>query len=313
MHSETLLYMMMEMDVTKLSLKEVGQKPEELTRGSLTSPHSFTDLTKMITIPAGNAQMGASFDAIDFGWDNEFPLKNEKVEEFEIGEYPITNKQFAEFVTSGNYNNPKYWKEHDWKWKQSIKLEFPNMWTRDEKGNFHQRTLWGEFPLTNVADWPVYVSWAEANAYAAWKGARLPTEPEFHRAAYANEKAQYPWGDAAPIPGTHGNFGFNRWCPSSVTAHPEGTSARGVKDMVGNGWEWTGTLFAPFPGFIPHIPHYPGYSSDFFDGNHYVMLGASWATAGSLIRKSFRNWFQPHYLYMFSKFRLARCKATTSN
>jgi len=259
----------------------------------------------MITIPSGKALLGANFDSITFGWDNEFPEAQVAVPEFEIGEYPITNGQFLKFLTSDNYNNPRFW-GNDWKWKQSANLNYPTLWRKNGAGDFFLKTLWGEVPLANVLDWPVNVSWAEANAYATWMGARLPTEPEFHRAAYANDKAKFPWGDAAPIPGVHGNFGFHRWCPGPVNAHPAGASGYGVQDLVGNGWEWTSTKFAPFDGFIPHIPHYPGYSSDFFDENHYVMLGASWATTGSLIRKSFRNWFQPHYEFMFSKFRIVR-------
>jgi formylglycine-generating enzyme required for sulfatase activity len=76
-----------------------------------------------------------------------------------------------------------------------------------------------------------------------------------------------------------------------------------VSELVGNGWEWTETAFAPFPGFEAYIPSYPGYSADFFDGRHFVMLGASWATPAGLIRRSFRNWFQDRYPYMFAKFR----------
>ena len=75
-------------------------------------------------------------------------------------------------------------------------------------------------------------------------------------------------------------------------SRPDGASAWGVHDLVGNGWEWTSTVFAPFPGFEP-MPSYPEYSADFFDGQHYVMKGASPATARELIRPSFRNWFRP--------------------
>jgi formylglycine-generating enzyme required for sulfatase activity len=90
-----------------------------------------------------------------------------------------------------------------------------------------------------------------------------------------------------------------------VGSRPETASAFGVQELVGNGWEWTSTEFGPLPGFVPH-PAYPGYSADFFDGRHHVVLGASWATDRRLVRPSFRNWFQPHYPYVFSKFRLAR-------
>jgi len=76
-----------------------------------------------------------------------------------------------------------------------------------------------------------------------------------------------------------------------------------VDELVGNGWEWTETPFGGLPGFTPFLRTYPGYSVDFFDGRHYVLRGASWATDAQLVRRSFRNWFQPHYPYVFSKFR----------
>jgi formylglycine-generating enzyme required for sulfatase activity len=87
-----------------------------------------------------------------------------------------------------------------------------------------------------------------------------------------------------------------------VNAFPAGQSAFGVADLLGNGWEWTSTLFAPFPGFQP-FPFYPGYSADFFDGKHYVMKGGSARTAACMLRPSFRNWFQPHYQFVYAGFR----------
>jgi formylglycine-generating enzyme required for sulfatase activity len=148
------------------------------------------------------------------------------------------------------------------------------------------------------------VSQAEARAYARWRDARLPTEPEYHRAAYGGARGSarpFPWGDAAPT-AAHGNVGFTNWAPTPVGTHPAGASAWGVHDLVGDGWEWTATPFDGFPGFEP-MPTYPGYSADFFDGKHYVLKGASWATADDLLRPSFRNWFQARYPYVFAKFR----------
>jgi len=88
-----------------------------------------------------------------------------------------------------------------------------------------------------------------------------------------------------------------------VGAHPAGNSRWGVGDLVGNGWELTDTPFAPLPGFTPYIKSYPDYSRDFFDGKHFVVKGASWATDVDLLRPSFRNWYQAHYPYVFAKFR----------
>jgi gamma-glutamyl hercynylcysteine S-oxide synthase len=152
--------------------------------------------------------------------------------------------------------------------------------------------------------WPVYVSQAEAAAFARWRGCRLPTEAEFQRAAYGTREEQsrrYPWGEMSPGP-RHGVFDFTSWDPAPAGSHPDGASAWGVEDLVGNGWEWTSTVFAPFPGFAP-MPSYPEYSADFFDGKHYVMKGASPATARELLRPSLRNWFRPRYPYVYATFR----------
>jgi formylglycine-generating enzyme required for sulfatase activity len=155
--------------------------------------------------------------------------------------------------------------------------------------------------------WPVYVSHADATAYASWRGYRLPTEAEFQRAAYGTSdgsERQHPWGEEAPS-SRHGVFDFTSWDPQPAGSHPAGRSAWGVDDLVGNGWEWTSSVFAPFPGFRP-IPSYPEYSADFFDGEHYVLKGASPATARELIRPTFRNWFRPRYPYVYATFRCVR-------
>jgi formylglycine-generating enzyme required for sulfatase activity len=99
-----------------------------------------------------------------------------------------------------------------------------------------------------------------------------------------------------------GAFDFCSFDPVPVGSSPAGVSAWGVHDLVGNGWEWTATAFAPFPGFRA-IPSYPEYSADFFDGQHFVMKGASTATAHELLRPTFRNWFRRRYPFMYATFR----------
>jgi gamma-glutamyl hercynylcysteine S-oxide synthase len=177
----------------------------------------------------------------------------------------------------------------------------PHFWVRSGDDIFY-RGMFEHFPLP--LDWPVYVTQLEAEAYANWISKRLPTEEQFHRAAYANpsgEERQYPWGNARPTY-DHGNFDFKRWDPESIYATSAGDSAFGVSQLVGNGWEWTSTVFGPLPGFKPR-PTYPGYSANFFDGEHYVMKGGSPRTAARLLRRSFRNWFRRDYAYTYAKFR----------
>src|SRR5438876_975184 len=195
----------------------------------------------------------------------------------------------------------RLWSEPAWEWVVTSGIRHPKFW-KHQSGNWMLRTMFGEIPFQ--PSWPVYVSHAEAEAYARWTHKSLPTEAQFHRAAFGtsdgNERL-YPWGNVTPQP-RHGNFNFAGWTPSPVDAHPQGNSAFGVADLIGNGWEWTSTIFAPFPGFEA-LPFYPGYSANFFDGGHYVLKGGSPRTASLLLRRSFRNWFQPYYPNIYASFR----------
>jgi len=256
---------------------------------------------RMIQIPAGEVTLGLRRDGNDFGWDNEFEAYTAAVPEFEIDRYMVTNRQFVEFVTSGGYLTRSFWSDDDWNWRKASGISHPVFWKRNGE-NWLYSTMFGEAPLP--LDWPVYVSHAEATAYARWTGKSLPTEEQWHRAAYgspAGAQRDYPWGRYAPDPSL-GNFDLAHWDPSPVNAYAKGQSAFGVEGMLGNGWEWTSTEFAPFPGFRP-FPFYPGYSANFFDGKHFVMKGGSMRTAASMLRSSFRNWFQGQYQYVYAGFR----------
>lgn len=293
MHQETLLYMWHRLPS---SLKRRPENAPPIVFGG-PPPERRT-----VRVPAGRATLGARRGDIPFGWDNEYSSLTVQVPEFEIDVYNVTNLDFLAFVEAGGYSNPAYWTPETWKWRQEQGLEYPMFWER-RGGAWFWRGQFETFPLPPA--WPVYVSQAEATAYARWKGRRLPTEAEFHRAAYGapgDVERQQPWGDEAPR-ATHGNFDFANWDPVPVGSFPAGASAWGIEDLVGNGWEWTMTPFAGFPGFEP-MPSYPEYSADFFDGEHFVMKGASPVTDRSLIRRSFRNWFRATYPYVYATFRL---------
>ena len=257
----------------------------------------------LVDIAPGRVTLGLQSTVEDeFGWDNEFGAHEVEVGEFAIDSYNVTNRDFLRFIQAGGYKDRSLWRDEAWAWKQKEGIEHPTFWRRD--GNLWvYRTMFGEIRLPQ--EWPVYVSHAEAAAYAKWLGRRLPTEAQFHRAAYGTPdgamERSYPWGEEEPDD-RRGNFDFHSWDLSPVGAHTAGASAFGVHDLVGNGWEWTRTEFAPFPGFTP-MPFYPGYSANFFDGKHYVMKGGSPRTAACMLRRSFRNWFQPHYPYVYATFR----------
>ena len=235
---------------------------------------------RMIEIPSGCATLGQK--AGEFGWDNEFDQHQVVVPAFAISKYKVTNGEYLDFMRDGA-KPPHFWIERDREWIY--------------------RGMFAESPLP--ANAPVFVTYAEATAYARWAGKVLPTEAQFHRAAYGTatgDERKYPWGDAAPDI-THGNFDFHSWDPIDVTRNPAGDSVFGVSQLVGNGWEWTSTPFGPFPGFEP-FPLYPGYSKNFFDEEHYVLKGGSQRTAACFLRRSFRNWFRPDYPYVYASFRL---------
>ena len=294
MHQETLLYMMQRLAVD-LKVRPAWLPPVVLGAGR---PPATAQ------VPAGTVTLGAALSDLSFGWDNEFPSVQVFVPAFRVDQTPVTNRQYLDFVKAGGYSRPELWREDDWEWRRAEKLGAPPVWI-EKDGRRLYRSLFDLLPLDSVADWPVYVSLAEARAYARWQGKRVLTEPEYHRAAFGDStgaERAFPWGATAPREG-HGNFDFRSWSPTPVGAHPEGASAWGVHELVGNGWEWTETPFAGFPGFEACIPGYPGYSADFFDGKHFVLKGASWATDARLVRRSFRNWYQAHYPYVFAKFR----------
>jgi len=239
-----------------------------------------------------------------FGWDNEFEEHRVDVPAFAIDSYNVTNNDYLHFILEGGYSDHTLWSDAGWEWVTSQGSRHPAFWV-PQGNSWVYRTMFDEIPLPPA--WPVYVSHDEASAYCRWAGKELPSEAEWHRAACATRggaERPYPWGADAPS-SRHGNFDLHRWDPAPVGSYAEGASDFGVADLVGNGWEWTRTPFAPFHGFQP-FSFYPGYSANFFDGKHFVMKGGSPRTAASMLRRSFRNWFQPHYPYVYATFRGVR-------
>lgn len=294
MHHETLRYMWHRLPLDR-KRRPAGYRPA--TAGP-------PPAQEWIAIPAGRATLGVAPGSIPFAWDNERPAFEQDVAAFAIERHDTTNAAYLEFVEAGGYGQERWWRADDWEWIQSERVRHPPFWERAGR-DWHWRGMFETMPLP--LSWPVYVTWAEANAFARWRGARLPTEAEYQRAAYGSDQAdvrQYPWGNEPPT-AERGVFDFNSWDPEPAGSHPAGRSAWGVDDLAGNGWTWTASVFAPFPGFSA-LPSYPEYSADFFDGEHFVMKGASPATARELLRPSFRNWFRPRYPCVYATFRCAR-------
>jgi len=275
MHQETLAYMWHQLPY------EVKRKPS----GYQTLPDmpSARAISASVRVPGGRVVLGTAEDA-PFAWDNERPPLAVDVAAFTVDTDNVTNAAFMEFVDAGGYRDPRWWRDEDWAWLAVEGITHPPFWMRED-GEWRWRGMFESVPLP--PNWPVYVTWAEANAYATWRGQRLPTEAEYVRAAEGTGP---------------GNCDFERWDPEPVGVRRTSVSHYGVRDLAGNGWEWTSDVFAPFPGFKP-LPSYPEYSAEFFDGSHFVMKGASPVTALPLVRPGFRNWFRPRYPYVYTAFR----------
>ncbi|MGF6771740.1 iron(II)-dependent oxidoreductase [Paraburkholderia sp. GAS199] len=279
MHAETLAYMLHQLPLE--------QKIAAPLAPSYERPERDNAQPSMVSVPAGTAVLGMTRESGRFGWDNEFGEVRVDVPAFQIDRHMVTNGAFLGFINAGGYNEPKWWSEKDWAWKEAEHIAHPAGWSK-QNGAWSFRTMFDDVPLP--LDWPVYVSQAEASAYARWAGKSLPTEAQWQRAAQGAPHA------------ASGNFDFRSWDPSPVDVHPENVSAFGVEGQFGNGWEWTSTVFDALPGFEA-FPFYLGYSANFFDGQHYVLKGGSARTAQCMLRPAFRNWFQAHYQYVYAGFR----------
>ncbi|WP_373535113.1 ergothioneine biosynthesis protein EgtB [Microcoleus sp.] len=242
-----------------------------------------------IEIPGGEFYMGS--DAAE-ALDNERSRHLCYLEAYAIDRYPVTCGQYRDFMASGGYQNPDWWSVEGWKWLKVHLVDRPLYWSENPAFNNH--------PVCGV-------SWYEAEAYCNFAGKRLPSEAEWEKAASwdaANQTNRtYPWGEAPPNASLC-NHGNNLANTSPVDAFSKGASATGCCDMLGNVWEWTASTFDAYPGFESYP--YKGYSQVYFDGEHRVLKGGSWATFPQAMRSSFRNWYYPGVRQIIAGFRCAK-------
>lgn len=255
----------------------------------------------MVAVGAGRYAIGSDAYA---PWDNEHPRHEVAVPAFHIDRFPVTNGQYRAFMDDGGYRRPELWSDAGQAWLAETGAVAPEFWHRD--GGEWVRDRFGHLEPVPWDQPVMHVCYYEADAYARWAGKRLPTEIEWEIAAAWDPEAErmrrYPWGDAAPT-AKHTNLDQWRYGCAPVGAYPEGRSALGCEQMVGEVWEWTSSDFHGYPGFTA-FP-YREYSEVFFGPEYKVLRGASWAARPSVARCSFRNWDYPIRRQIFAGFRCA--------
>jgi ergothioneine biosynthesis protein EgtB len=236
-----------------------------------------------VEFEAGLVEIGR--DGPGFAFDNETPRHRQYLHRYALASRPVTNGEYLAFIADGGYQRAELWLSEGWDWVNANRVEAPLYWRRDG-GGWSRFTLYGTCSLDLAA--PVcHASLFEADAYARWAGARLPTEAEWETAA-----ASYPLeghfvedGTLEPLPA------------------PVGSAA--LTQLFGDVWEWTQSAYAPYPGYRPAAGAIGEYNGKFMS-NQYVLRGGSFATPKSHIRCTYRNFFPATARWQFSGFRLAR-------
>jgi iron(II)-dependent oxidoreductase len=270
----------------------------------------------MARVAAGPFVMGT--DDRRVAYDNERPARDVDLPAYQLDVAPVTNAEYLAFMSDGGYRRRELWCAEGRAWLERTHARHPGQWIAtggggpryercegDECDGWHERAFGRIAPL--APDRPVvHVCWYEASAYARWAGKRLPTEAEWEKAAAWDPRVQrvrrYPWGDAPPD-GSRANLDQRRFAPAPAGAYPEGRSAAGCQQMIGDVWEWTASDFEPYPGFQA-FP-YEEYSAVHFGRGYKVLRGGSWATRAVAIRATFRNWDLPERRQIFAGFRCA--------
>jgi gamma-glutamyl hercynylcysteine S-oxide synthase len=306
-HQETLAYLLQLLGPSKKT-RPLEIKTPDVDRGFTQPAAAANDVAierparRMVSIDEGPFLMGATGDG--FAYDNERPAHPVWLPAFKMDVLPATNEEYANFIREGGYRRREWWSDEGWLWREKENWQAPLYWMQLEDGwsvqsMFDEGLLEPEHPVTGV-------SFYEAEAYARSLNKRLPTEAEWEKAASwdasLNRKRRFSWGDDVPRPALC-NFNYHFWGTTPVGSFPAGASASGCLDMTGNVWEWTSSPFAGYPGFEA-FP-YPEYSEIWFDGDHRVLKGGSWATQASTLRISFRNFFRRHFRIAFAGIRCA--------
>jgi iron(II)-dependent oxidoreductase len=287
-------------DETMLATHQLRGGPPLLGRGT-PLPVGRPVSNEPVLVPAGEFVLGVDAADEPRSLDNERPAHTVDVSAFRIAPFPVTNAQWQDFIDDGGYDARQWWSDEGWAHRRNAALERPQFWAAD--GSRRRFGLVEDIP----ADEPVqHVCYYEAEAFAQWSGARLPTEVEWEKACAwdpaAGRRRRWPWGEE-PATSDRANLGGEALRPAPMGAYPDGASAYGVEQLIGDVWEWTTSRISPWPGFTPML--YATYTEPFFGQDLRVLRGGSWSAAPDAVRPSFRNWDLPIRRQIFSGVRLA--------
>jgi gamma-glutamyl hercynylcysteine S-oxide synthase len=291
-------------DETMLITHQLRKGAPALTASSPPSvPADALSLPREVLIPGGPFTMGTSTEP--WALDNERPAHPVSVPGFYLDTTPVTNAAYAEFIADGGYDDPRWWSPAGWDHRQKAGLAAPLYWRREGSG--WVRTRFGVTEPVPPAEPVMHVCWYEAQAYAAWAGRRLPTETEWEKAARhdpaTGRSRRFPWGDEDPTP-DRANLGQRHLQPAPAGSYPQGASPAGVRQLIGDVWEWTASDFLPYPGFTAWP--YREYSEVFFGSEYKMLRGGAFGVAPVACRGTFRNWDYPVRRQIFAGFRTAR-------
>ncbi|HVL51013.1 MAG TPA: ergothioneine biosynthesis protein EgtB [Actinomycetota bacterium] len=278
-------------------------RPGEYPVGNPPPPPAEPAAGGEVVVPGGPFVMGTNTEP--WSYDNERPAHTMHVDTFWIDTLPVTNRDYLGFMEDGGYDERRWWTGRGWAHRTDQGLRHPQFWERDVSG--WVRTRFGRREALPPDEPVQHVCWFEADAYARWAGKRLPTEAEWEKAASwdprTSAKRRYPWGDFEPTAQV-ANLDQRYFHPTPAGSYPDGASAYGCRQMIGDVWEWTSSDFTAYPGSVG-FP-YPEYSEVFYGKDYKVLRGGSWATHPAAVRNTFRNWDHPIRRQIFSGFRCAR-------
>jgi iron(II)-dependent oxidoreductase len=296
-------------DETMLITHQLRKGTPALTAPPPAAPADVLSLPREVLIPGGPFTMGTSTEP--WALDNERPAHPVTVPGFYLDTTPVTNAAYAEFIADGGYDDPRWWPPAGWDHRQKAGLAAPLYWRREGSG--WVRTRFGVTETVPPAEPVMHVCWYEAQAYAAWAGRRLPTEAEWEKAARydpaTGRSRRFPWGDEDPTP-DRANLGQRHLQPAPAGSYPQGASPAGVRQLIGDVWEWTASDFLPYPGFTAWP--YREYSEVFFGGEYKMLRGGAFGVAPVACRGTFRNWDYPIRRQIFAGFRTARDAAPSA-